>query len=72
MLFRSLTPGDRLGPYLIQNWAVVDFDKATRDPSRPTQFLPEYDSSDHLHPSDAGYQVVADSVDLAIFGAKSR
>jgi lysophospholipase L1-like esterase len=44
--------------------AVVDFDRATRDPDRPTRFLPAYDSGDHLHPGDAGYQAMAAAVDL--------
>jgi lysophospholipase L1-like esterase len=45
--------------------AVVDFDEATRDPDHPTRFLPAYDSGDHLHPGDAGYQAMAAAVDLA-------
>jgi lysophospholipase L1-like esterase len=44
--------------------AVVDFDEATRDPANPKRFLPAYDVGDHLHPSDAGYQAMADAVDL--------
>ncbi len=47
--------------------AVIDFDKATRDPSNPKMFLPAYDSCDHLHPGDAGYQAMADAIDLALF-----
>jgi lysophospholipase L1-like esterase len=43
---------------------VIDFDKATRDPDNPTQFLPVYDSGDHLHPNDAGYQAMGDAVRL--------
>ncbi|HWC81909.1 MAG TPA: SGNH/GDSL hydrolase family protein [Pseudonocardiaceae bacterium] len=43
---------------------VVDFDKAIRDPSNPTVMLPAYDSGDHLHPNDAGYQAMANAVDL--------
>jgi len=50
--------------------AVVDFEAATRDPKNPKQFRPEFDSGDHLHPSDVGYQAMADAVDLAVFGAK--
>ncbi|MDE1162819.1 MAG: SGNH/GDSL hydrolase family protein [Acidobacteriaceae bacterium] len=46
---------------------VVDFDKATQDPAHPLQFNPAYDSGDHLHPNDAGYQRMADAVDLALF-----
>jgi lysophospholipase L1-like esterase len=47
--------------------AVIDFDKATRDPSNPKMFLPLYDSCDHLHPSDAGYKAMADAIDLSLF-----
>lgn len=46
---------------------VIDFDKATRDPSHPTRLLPAYDSGDHLHPNDAGYQAMADAIDLKLF-----
>ena len=46
---------------------VIDFDAATRDPKAPTKFLPAYDSGDHLHPSDAGYEAMAKSIDLALF-----
>ncbi len=47
---------------------VADFDKATQDPANPTHFNPAYDSGDHLHPKDAGYKAMADSIDLAVFG----
>jgi lysophospholipase L1-like esterase len=43
---------------------VADFDAAVRDPLDPARFLPAYDSGDHLHPDDAGYQTMADVVDL--------
>lgn len=43
---------------------VVDFDAALRDPQDPTRLLPRYDSGDHLHPSDAGYEAMANTVDL--------
>lgn len=42
----------------------VDFDTATRDPADPTRFAPRYDSGDGLHPDDAGYQAMADAIDL--------
>nr|WP_206444255.1 SGNH/GDSL hydrolase family protein [Nocardioides sp. KC13] len=45
---------------------VVDFDAATRDPERPTRFLPAYDSGDHLHPGDAGYAAMAEAFDLSM------
>ncbi|WP_416985906.1 SGNH/GDSL hydrolase family protein [Streptomyces sp. T028] len=44
--------------------AVVDFDKALRDPYDPRSFRPEYDSGDHLHPSDLGYQKMAETLNL--------
>ncbi len=47
--------------------AVIDFDKAIRDPDHPTRMLPAYDSGDHLHPNDLGYLVMANSVDLGLF-----
>lgn len=46
---------------------VVDFDKATRDPSDPKKMLAAYDSCDHLHPSDAGYKAMAEAIDLSLF-----
>ena len=47
--------------------AVVDFDKALRDPAHPTRMLPIYDCGDHLHPSDRGYNAMGDAVDLSLF-----
>ena len=46
---------------------VVDFDKATRDPANPLVFAPAYDSGDHLHPKDAGYDAMANAIDLSLF-----
>jgi len=46
---------------------VIDFDKAVRDPDHPDRILPAYDSGDHLHPSDTGYQAMADSINLKLF-----
>jgi lysophospholipase L1-like esterase len=46
---------------------VIDFDKATRDPSDPKKFLAAYDSCDYLHPGDAGYKAMADAIDLSLF-----
>jgi lysophospholipase L1-like esterase len=47
--------------------AVIDFDKAIRDPSHPTRMLPAYDSGDHLHPNNLGYLVMANAVPLSLF-----
>jgi len=46
---------------------VIDFDKATRDPSNPKMFLAAYDSCDHLHPNDAGYKAMGEAIDLSLF-----
>jgi lysophospholipase L1-like esterase len=47
--------------------AVIDFDAITRDPTAPTRLSPEVDGGDHLHPSAAGYRMMADAVDPALF-----
>ena len=46
---------------------VIDFDAVVRDPSHPSQLLPKFASKDHLHPNDAGYKAMADSIDLNLF-----
>jgi lysophospholipase L1-like esterase len=47
---------------------VIDQAAATSNPSDPTVYLPAYDSGDHLHPNDAGYQAIANAVNLNLFG----
>jgi len=47
--------------------AVIDFDKAVRDPGNPAAMRPAYDSGDNLHPNDVGYQAMADAIDLSLF-----
>ncbi|MDN4058929.1 SGNH/GDSL hydrolase family protein [Massilia sp. YIM B02769] len=59
----------------VNNWirgsdefdAVIDFDRAVRDPANPTRMLPAYDSGDHLHPNDLGMQAMANAIPLALF-----
>ena len=46
---------------------IVDFEATTRDPANPLQLRPAYDSGDHIHPNDAGYEAMAQAVDLAWF-----
>jgi lysophospholipase L1-like esterase len=46
---------------------VIDFDAVLRDPYHPSRLLPRFASKDRLHPNDAGYQAMADAVDLALF-----
>jgi lysophospholipase L1-like esterase len=46
---------------------VIDFDQLMADPTNPGTLLPAYDSSDHLHPNDQGYEAMADGIDPALF-----
>jgi lysophospholipase L1-like esterase len=50
--------------------AVVDFDAKLRDPQNPSRLNPAYYIDDHLHPNDAGYKLMADSIDLSLFAAE--
>jgi lysophospholipase L1-like esterase len=43
---------------------VIDFDEVTRDPADPSRMKAEFDSGDHLHPSDAGYEAMAHAIDV--------
>ncbi|HWL67430.1 MAG TPA: SGNH/GDSL hydrolase family protein [Geminicoccus sp.] len=47
---------------------VIDFDAVTRDPASPKHIQAAYDKGDHLHPNDAGYKAMAESVDLKLLG----
>ncbi len=46
--------------------AVFDFDRALRDPQQKDRMRPVYDSGDHLHPGDAGYRKMAETVRLPV------
>lgn len=56
----------------VNNWirtsgyfdGVDDFDRALRNPADPQTILPAYDSGDHLHPNDNGYQAMAAAINL--------
>ena len=52
--------------------AVIDFDKVTRDPERPSRLSAAVDGGDRLHPSAAGYRIMADAIDLALFAPPAR
>jgi lysophospholipase L1-like esterase len=43
---------------------VIDFDAVMSDPANPLRLNPIYDCGDHLHPNDAGYQAMADTINL--------
>jgi lysophospholipase L1-like esterase len=46
---------------------VIDFAPVVADPANPLSFDRRYNDTDHLHPNDAGYQAMADAVDLSLF-----
>ena len=62
----------------VNNWirtsgkfdAMVDFEAAVRDPNNPKRIKAEFDPGDHLHFNDAGYQAMANAIDLGIFSGK--
>ena len=44
---------------------VFNFANALADPGDPLRLNPAYNSGDDLHPNDAGYQAIANAVNLA-------
>lgn len=48
---------------------VVDFDYCLKNPQKPSQLLPAYDSGDHLHLSVLGRQAMAQCVNLNLLTA---
>ena len=59
----------------VNNWirtsgkydAVIDFDAMVRDPVTLTNLLSAYNSGDGLHLNPAGYQAMANGIDLTLF-----
>ncbi|MGK9477007.1 GDSL-type esterase/lipase family protein [Melioribacter sp. OK-6-Me] len=47
--------------------AVIDMDKALRNPEDTLSLLPEADTGDHLHPNETGHRMMAEAVDLSLF-----
>jgi lysophospholipase L1-like esterase len=45
---------------------VINFAAALADSSDPQTFNPVYDSGDHLHPNDVGYNVMGDAISLSM------
>ncbi|MYQ41949.1 Lysophospholipase L1 [Streptomyces sp. LamerLS-316] len=68
------TPENEAARQALNHWirtggeydAVIDFDRALRDPSDPQRLLARYDSGDHLHPDDAGAEAMARAVPLRL------
>jgi len=51
---------------------VVDFDAAVRDQADPESFRAGAARPDMLHPNDEGYRLIAEAVDLSLFGCDAR
>ncbi len=47
--------------------AVIDFDAKVRDSKNPLRLMATADCGDHLHLSDAGYEMLSNAVDLNLF-----
>lgn len=71
--FNYWTPAGEAKREAINRWiktscafdGVIDFAKVLADPKDPTMLNPVYDSGDHLHPNDAGYQAMASAINLS-------
>ena len=46
---------------------MIDFEAAVRDPANPLSMRAEFDSGDTLHPNSAGYEAMANAIDLNLF-----
>jgi lysophospholipase L1-like esterase len=69
------TPEKEAKRLAVNNWirtsgafdGIIDFERVIGDPARPTAINAAYDSGDHLHPNDAGYKAMGESIDLKLF-----
>jgi lysophospholipase L1-like esterase len=69
------TPAKRQMRDMVNAWirtkapydAVIDFDAAMRDTVDPQRMIPAFDCGDHVHPNSAGYQAMANSLNLSLF-----
>lgn len=73
--FSLYSPANEIKRQRLNDWirtsgkfdSVIDFDAVLRDPDDPSRLLPRYDSGDHAHPTDAGYEAMADAIDVKLF-----
>jgi lysophospholipase L1-like esterase len=69
------TPENEAKRQVINRWirttreldGVIDFDAVLRDPAHPTFLRADYAYQDGLHPNDAGYQAMANAINLSLF-----
>ena len=52
--------------------SVDEVRAAVADPADPQRINPAYDSGDHLHPTDAGYEALAVVASEALSGRNQR
>lgn len=72
------SPDHQMASKTVNDWirnsgrfdAVIDLEKALRDPANPTRMLSVADTGDHLHPNETGHRMIAEAIDLTLFGAK--
>ena len=69
------TPEKEAKRNAVNNWirtsgafdGIIDFERVLADPAHPSAIAAAYDSGDHLHPNDAGYKAMGESIDLKLF-----
>jgi lysophospholipase L1-like esterase len=68
------TPDKEAKRLAVNNWirtsgafdGIIDFERVVADPAHPASIAAAYDSGDHLHPNDAGYKAMGESIDLKL------
>src|SRR6266480_531866 len=68
------TPAGEAKREAVNNWirtshsfdGVIDFARAVQDRFNPLYMNPAYNSGDNLHPNDAGYEAMANAINLAL------
>jgi lysophospholipase L1-like esterase len=68
------TPDKEAKRLAVNNWirtsgafdGIIDFERVVADPAHPAAIAAAYDSGDHLHPNDAGYKAMGESIDLKL------
>jgi lysophospholipase L1-like esterase len=79
----SYTPEQAVQRRIVNTWlkaqetqvfdGIFDFATALHHPEDETKLRPDYNSGDDIHPNDAGYQRMAEAVDLTqLAGSSTR
>jgi lysophospholipase L1-like esterase len=51
---------------------VIDFARVLADPNDPVRLNPRFDDGDHEHPNDAGYQAMANAINMTKLTSAAR